>query len=86
MKNKLLWKPSREKYKKTNLIEFQKILNNKYKLKIDNYIDLYNWSINNLEKFWKEVWIYSKIIHSKPPSKIIKKDKNIWNTRWFVGF
>ena len=85
MKNKLLWKPSREKIKKTNLIEFQKILNNKYKLKIDNYIDLYNWSINNLEKFWKEVWIYSKIIHSKPPLKIIKKDKNIWNTRWFVG-
>jgi len=85
MKNKLLWTPSREKIKKTNLIEFQKILNNKYKLKIDNYIDLYNWSINNLEKFWKEVWIYSKIIHSKPPSKIIKKDKNIWNTRWFVG-
>ena len=85
MENKLLWKPSLEKIKKTNLIDFQKKINNKYKIKINNYIDLYNWSINNLEKFWEEVWIYSRIIHSKPPSKIIKTDRNIWDTKWFVG-
>ncbi len=85
MVNKLLWKPSKEKIKKTNLVDFQRIINHKYKLKIDNYIDLYNWSINNLEKFWKEVWVYSKVVYSKPPSKIVKIEKNIWDTKWFVG-
>ena len=45
---------------------------------------MYNWSINNLENSGKKYDLF-KIIHSKPPSKIIKKDKNIWNNRWFVG-
>ncbi len=84
MTNKLLWTPAIQNVRKTNLFEFQEIINEKYSLKIDNYTDLHSWSITNLESFWEEVWLYSKILHSKPYSRVIELGQNAWDTNWFI--
>ena len=84
MINKVFWKPLSQDIEKTNLFEFQRIINEKYRLKIDNYIDLHNWSINNIESFWEEIWLYSKITHSQSYSKVIESSENIWDTNWFI--
>ncbi len=85
MVNKILWSPTNQTIKKTNLFKFQKIINNKYNLKIDNYIDLHKWSTNNIENFWEEVWSYANIKHSAPYSKVIELGENIWDTNWFIN-
>jgi len=37
---------------------------------LESYWDLYQWSIENIEKFWEEFWIYSKIKYSVPYEQV----------------
>ncbi len=84
MQNKILWRPSVSSINKTNLTQFQNIINKKYKLSIDNYLDLYDWSINSSDQFWEEIWKFSDIQFSKKYSRIKINNENIWDTKWFV--
>lgn len=37
-----------------------------YSIHLESYWDLYEWSIENIGKFWEEFWLYSDIKHSVP--------------------
>ena len=52
--------------------------------KVDSYSDLYNWSVNNIEEFWKSIWEYSGIIHSESYNEVLIR-KEIYNSQWFTG-
>ena len=84
MTNKILWDPSISLIKNSNIFEFKNIINQKYKINLIDYSDLYEWSINNSCDFWSEIWQYSKVIHSIPYTKVIDPSENIWETRWFI--
>ena len=60
MANKILWNPQLSSFQNSNIYRFQKKINSKYNLTIDNYIDLHKWSIDNSNQFWEEVWNYAK--------------------------
>ena len=47
-------------------------------------MDLYNWSVNNIEEFWKSIWEYSGIIHSESYNEVLIR-KEIYNSQWFTG-
>lgn len=47
-----IWKPSAERIKKANMTRFIDLVNQRYGLKIDDYTELHEWSINNLSDFW----------------------------------
>ena len=84
MINKILWNPSISLIENSNISEFKNIINQKYKINLIDYSDLYQWSINNSCDFWSEIWQYSKVIHSIPYTKVIDPSENIWETRWFI--
>ena len=84
MTNKILWDPSISLIENSNIFEFKNIINQKYKINLIDYSDLYEWSINNSCDFWSEIWQYSKVIHSIPYTKVIDPSENIWETRWFI--
>ena len=84
MENTVFWNPPISSLEKTNLFKFQNLVNQKYNLNLDNYSNLYNWSIENLSDFWEQVWEYSDLIFSEPYSNIIVKKKHIWATEWFI--
>lgn len=42
----------------------------KYGLNLNTYQDLYNWSVNNLEDFWREVAAFTGIKTSQEPTKV----------------
>ena len=85
MTNKILWKPSSQYIKESNLFRFTQIINHKYGHDFDSYDDLYKWSVIELEKFWEEVSIFSNIKFSQKSTNIIKKDEKIWKTKWFLN-
>lgn len=37
---------------------------------LESYWDLYQWSIDNIDKFWEEFWIYSHIKYSVPYEQV----------------
>ena len=84
MINKILWNPSISLIENSNISEFKNIINQKYKINLIDYSDLYQWSINNSCDFWSEIWQYTKVIYSIPYTKVMEPAKNIWETRWFI--
>ncbi|MBI65574.1 MAG: acetoacetate--CoA ligase [Candidatus Marinimicrobia bacterium] len=79
-----LWEPNPELIKKTSIKKFIDKINSRYSLDISNYNDLYNWSISDIQIFWKEFWEYSNIIYSKKYDSILDYN-NMLDNHWFKG-
>lgn len=50
----------------TPMWRFLQYINEKYRLNLDCYPSLYQWSIDNVALFWEEVWHFVGITASKP--------------------
>ncbi len=82
---KLLWEPSDDQIKKTNMYRFMNFINEKYSQDFNQYAQLHEWSINNISDFWAAFWEFADIIHSKPYDEIIDDDSKMPGARWFSG-
>jgi acetoacetyl-CoA synthetase len=51
---------------------------------VSTYNDLYEWSISDIEEFWKSIWLQSGIIHSKNYDRIVSGYK-MPGAKWFEG-
>ena len=77
-----IWSPSKERIKNSNFQKYFSFLSSKYNKNFSSYSELYNWSINEIENFWKSIWEYSEIIYSKTYSSVV--DKRIMpGANWF---
>ncbi|CAF0817572.1 unnamed protein product [Rotaria sordida] len=71
---------------RTNIDDFRDIIVNKYQVQLETYWDLYEWSINNIPKFWEEFWFYINIKHSVPFEQVLEENKKMNEIpRWFLG-
>jgi acetoacetyl-CoA synthetase len=59
--NTRLWTPKPEEIKRTNLYKFMNRLN----LEQMDYNEFWQWSVENKEKFWSEVWDFCHVIGEK---------------------
>lgn len=80
--NKPIWTPSSERIAQSNLQNYFSFLEVNYKLRFSDFSELYNWSVREIENFWKSIWEFSGIIHSKKYSAIYEGTE-IWNCKWF---
>jgi acetoacetyl-CoA synthetase len=69
----LVWSPTEEQTKNSFIYKFAQ------ENGFDNYQDLYNWSINDLDGFWSKIWDFCGMIGDKgeavhDPSKNIRED------------
>lgn len=55
----------------TRLYEFRKLIEAKFRVKLETYEDLRQWSINNLSKFWGQVWEFTHVRASVPFSEVV---------------
>ncbi len=81
----LLWTPKEEYVKTTNMYRFMAYVNDSQKLTIKNYKELYDFSINNIELFWKLLWEFEEIIYSKPFDKVCSDLSLFPGCKWFTG-
>ncbi len=79
-----IWTPSSESVKNSNLTQYFSFLKKHSHKDFNNYTDLYNWSITEIEEFWKSIWEYSQIIHSKSYFSILNK-RIMPGAKWFEG-
>ncbi|MFH1153260.1 MAG: acetoacetate--CoA ligase [Pseudomonadota bacterium] len=82
---KLLWKPSEERIKKTNMYRFMQAVNSKYKKNFSDYDGLYQWSVENLEDFWTEMWTFLDIKASRTYDRVIDDAARMPGANWFEG-
>jgi len=82
---KLLWKPSEEQIRNSNMYRFMGMVNEKYKQNFDEYAPLYEWSIENIAEFWASMWEFADIIASKPYEQVIDDVGKMPGAQWFSG-
>lgn len=82
--SELLWKPSKERISNSNISKFISFITEKEKINISDYHQLYDWSVSNIENFWKYIWDFAQIKHSKSFENILV-DNGIKDSKWFVG-
>jgi len=87
MKNELvdpLWIPSEDRITKSNFQAYFSFLKTKFDKNFSSYDEVYNWSINEIEEFWKSIWEYSGIIHTKTYQSVLTKRQQP-GAKWFTG-
>jgi len=82
---KLLWKPSEEQIKNSNMYRFMNVVNDKYQQNFSKFEPLYKWSIENIADFWETFWEFADIIASKPYGQVIDDVTKMPGARWFSG-
>ncbi|MBK7630128.1 MAG: acetoacetate--CoA ligase [Ignavibacteriales bacterium] len=68
-----IWIPSDERIRNSNFQKYFAFLTSNYKKNFASYSELYKWSIDEIESFWKSIWEYSEIIHSQTYSVVLDK-------------
>ena len=82
---KLLWKPSEEQIKNSNLYRFMNFINEKYGQNFETYAPLYEWSVANIPEFWGAMWEFADIVASNPYEEVVDDLTKMPGARWFSG-
>ena len=82
---KLLWQPSTEQVEATNMYRFMELINERFGTSLNNYDNLYDWSISNIAAFWGQIWDFCQIKASVPYEQIIDDVDKMPGARWFEG-
>lgn len=82
---KLLWKPSEERIKNSNMYRFMNFINEKYNQNFTEYHSLYEWSIENILDFWAAMWEFAEIKASQPYTEVVDDLTKMPGAKWFSG-
>ncbi len=83
--SQLLWQPSEERIKRTNIYDFMQYVNERQGKEFSSYDDLYQWSIAESPTFWATLWDYGQVIHSQPYEQVVDDITKMPGARWFEG-
>ena len=82
---KLLWEPSQDRIKSTNMYAFMQTVNKIFNKDFSDYDALYGWSVENLEDFWKTAWDFLDIKASEKYEKVIENQDKMPGAKFFTG-
>jgi acetoacetyl-CoA synthetase len=82
--NPPIWIPSIDRISNSNFKKYFSFLKTQFNKEFSEYHELYNWSITEIEEFWRSIWEYSRIINSKSYNSILNK-KIMPGADWFEG-
>ncbi|HZS79659.1 MAG TPA: acetoacetate--CoA ligase [Ktedonobacteraceae bacterium] len=80
----LLWEPSEEMKRQSNLVRYMQWLEREKGLHFDSQAALWQWSVEHLEDFWASIWDYFQIQASKPYQAVLVERK-MPGAQWFPG-
>ena len=80
----LLWEPTEEFKENTKISHYMRWLESEKGLRFDEYEDLWEWSVTELEDFWASIWEYCDVKASKPYTRVLDERK-MPGAKWFEG-
>ena len=83
-KGTLLWEPSKELKENARISDYMKWMKAEKDLSFEDYNQLWEWSVTDLEGFWASVWEYCGIKASKPYEKVLGESA-MPGAEWFPG-
>nr|XP_003420324.1 acetoacetyl-CoA synthetase isoform X2 [Loxodonta africana] len=84
MECQVMWEPDGKK--DTQMDRFRAAVGASCGLALENYGDLYHWSVKSYSDFWAEFWKFSGIVFSRMYDEVVDTSKGITDVpEWFRG-
>ncbi len=80
-----LWTPSEARQRQANITRFIEFVNQRHGLNIQDYHDLYRWSVEDIPAFWAAVWDFVGIRTSQDYDQVVDDLGRFPGARWFLG-
>jgi acetoacetyl-CoA synthetase len=78
----LLWEPSAELVEGARLTEFMRWLAAERGLRFDDYAALWQWSVDDLDGFWRAIWDFFEVRADGDPSTVLAS-RQMPGAKWF---
>jgi acetoacetyl-CoA synthetase len=78
-----MWQPSEEAIEQAQLTQFARHAVRKYRLDLNTYADFYQWTVDNPELFWSEVWEWCGVKASRKGATVLVDGDRMPGARWF---
>ena len=75
MEQKKLWSPSSQFIHNSNLFQFETWISKKYDTEFKKYSELWEWSVENFEKFWASILEYYEVNYTGDYSQVVIGEK-----------
>lgn len=82
---KPLWEPSEERKNQAHITRFIGLVNQRHDLGIDSYVQLWNWSVENIPDFWAAMWEFGEIRASRGYREVVDDLSKFPGAKWFPG-
>jgi acetoacetyl-CoA synthetase len=79
-----LWEPSKVFKENARITDYMKWLTAEKDLTFEDYNDLWEWSVTDLEDFWASVWEYCGVEASELYEAVLAK-REMPGAGWFLG-
>jgi acetoacetyl-CoA synthetase len=80
----LLWEPSEEFKERAGISRYMGWLRDEKGLSFDDYAELWEWSVTDLEGFWGSLFEYCDVKASKPYERVLAR-REMPGAEWFSG-
>jgi acetoacetyl-CoA synthetase len=80
----LMWTPTPEQQQASRLWDFQRWLRERHGLAFADYAALWQWSVDDLEAFWRAVWDYFEVMAEGDPVPVLAR-RTMPGAQWFPG-
>ena len=78
----LLWEPSAERIERATMTRYMRWLESERELSFGAYDELWRWSVDSLEDFWRSIWDFFDVRSSAPPTSVLSEP---WDARARAG-
>ena len=69
--NQIMWNPKDKRIQSSHMMAFINFVNQRFNISLENYIQLYKWSIEKTADFWGCFWEYSDIIYHTSYNNVV---------------
>src|SRR3954447_22013104 len=80
----LLWKPSPERIERATMTRYQRWVEETRERRFGDYHDLWRWSVDELDEFWRSIWEFFDV-RSHTPWERVLADASMPGAVWFPG-
>ena len=80
----LLWVPSADRVAASRMAHYLDWINTRRPDRLLTYEELWRWSVDDLDGFWRSIWDHFDVVASAPPS-VALADARMPGAQWFPG-
>ena len=83
--NEVLWKPDATRRESSNMSAFMRFIENREAIRLSDYRALWQWSVDEREKFWVGVWEFCGVRASQRWESVLTDGNRMPGSNWFCG-